>query len=140
RPADQPRSRHRQRRRRRRRLGRGAWLLRRAPPRRNRLGLRHLPRHRGDPLLRGGPLDLVAATDPLDADTDGGLLPDGWERAHGLHPADPSDGLADHDGDGLDRGMEYLLGTSPWLADSDGDSFDDGEEVLMGSDPLDPLD
>ncbi|HRQ88887.1 MAG TPA: MarR family transcriptional regulator, partial [Bacteroidia bacterium] len=72
------------------------------------------------------------------ADTDGDLLPDGYEVSSGLNPGDPSDGRADGDGDWLTRGEEYVLGTDHTLADTDGDGLSDGEEVLMGTDPLDP--
>jgi len=51
------------------------------------------------------------AANDTDADRDG--LPDGWELAHGLSPADPQDGWLDLDGDGLDNESEYLCGTDP---------------------------
>ncbi|HRQ87897.1 MAG TPA: hypothetical protein PLA50_03810 [Bacteroidia bacterium] len=74
---------------------------------------------------------------PLNPDSDGDLLPDGYEYQHGLDPTDPSDGLTDFDNDGLTRGREYQLGTDPWLADTDGDGINDGVEVANGTDPLD---
>ena len=45
----------------------------------------------GWPQLRGG-------SPPKDTDCDG--IPDDWEKAHGLNPADPADRNGDLDGDG----------------------------------------
>jgi hypothetical protein len=77
--------------------------------------------------------------DPAKADTDGDLLPDGWEvSTPGFNPTSPADGLADPDLDGLGTGEEYLLGTAWQNPDSDGDGFLDGVEVLeLGTDPTD---
>jgi hypothetical protein len=79
-------------------------------------------------------------TDPTKADTDDDGLSDGDERLLGLNPNDPSDGLADADGDGLSFAMEYYLGTDPANPDTDGDLLPDGWEVAHGFDPLDPSD
>jgi large repetitive protein len=79
-------------------------------------------------------------TDPLNPDTDGDLLPDGYELGHDLNGSDPADGNADDDADNLTRGEEYILGTDHTLPDTDGDLYSDGEEIVMGSDPLDPTD
>ena len=49
----------------------------------------------GWPLLRSTPA-------PMDSDHDG--IPDAWEKAHGLNPADP----ADRDSDGYTNLEEYL--------------------------------
>src|SRR5690606_14987859 len=43
-----------------------------------------------------------------DTDVDG--IPDEWETANGLNAVDPSDALADEDGDGFTAGMEYIAG------------------------------
>jgi pectate lyase len=54
----------------------------------------------------GGYPAYRSATAAPDADGDG--LPDGWEREHGLNPADGADGAGDHDGDGYTNLEEYL--------------------------------
>lgn len=72
----------------------------------------------------------------VDGDVDG--MPDAFEAAHGLDPADPLDALADLDSDGLRNLVEFKNGTDPRNADTDGDGVGDGSEVLSGSDPLDP--
>ena len=51
-------------------------------------------------------------------DADGDGLPDAWETAHALNPADASDALADADGDGQSNLAEYRSGTSPTNATS----------------------
>ncbi|MGE4159210.1 MAG: C25 family cysteine peptidase [Planctomycetota bacterium] len=67
---------------------------------------------------------------PVCVDWDRDLLPDDWEIAHGLDPNDPSDALADTDGDGLNNLDEYRYGFDPRSADSDGDGIPDGQETL----------
>jgi hypothetical protein len=51
-------------------------------------------------------------------DGDGDGMPDVWERAHGLDPADPSDASADPDGDGFTNLEEFTEGTDPKDAES----------------------
>ncbi len=46
-----------------------------------------------------------------DSDSDG--LPDDWELAHGLNPADNTDAAGDLDGDGATNADEYTAGTDP---------------------------
>ncbi len=56
------------------------------------------------------------ATQAQDSDSDG--LPDGWEVAMGLNPADALDRLADNDADGVNNTLEYRTGTSPVVSTS----------------------
>jgi hypothetical protein len=67
-------------------------------------------------------------------DTDGDLLPDGWEVEYRLDLLTINSIDSDTDGDGLDLFDEYLNGTDPFTADSDGDGTLDGAEVTQGSD------
>lgn len=46
-------------------------------------------------------------------DSDGDRLPDDWEKANGLNPANPSDANSDTDQDGMTAREEYLAGTDP---------------------------
>jgi len=84
------------------------------------------------------PLLASAATDPLNPDTDGDGLNDGWEVQHGLNPTQPSEPTLDADNDGLTNLEEYQHGTDPNNTDSDGDGLTDGEEVADGTDPTEP--
>lgn len=52
-----------------------------------------------------------------DSDSDG--MPDTWESAQGLNPADPSDAALDPDGDGLPNALEFALGTNPGFFEPD---------------------
>jgi hypothetical protein len=77
---------------------------------------------------------------PTKTDSDGDGLDDEIERRLGLNPADPTDGLADADGDGLTFAEEWKAGTNPNKADTDGDGIGDLEEILRGTDPTNPND
>lgn len=84
---------------------------------------------------------LTAATPPA-ADTNDNHLPDAWESANGLNPANngrtsAADGeYGDPDADGLTNLEEFQYGTNPFSADTDGDGISDYDEVkLYGSNP-----
>lgn len=96
------------------------------------------------------PSIIAAASSPVndrDGPEEGGdLLPDEWEIAAGLDPADPGDGtagshwsegpLGDPDGDGLENLEEFRLGRNPLVADADADEdgLEDGwERRYLGS-------
>lgn len=64
-------------------------------------------------------------TDPLNSDTDGDQLLDGWEVRHGLLPNN-----SDSDGNGTPDGLE----------DPDGDGADNATEQGQEGDPNDPID
>ena len=74
-------------------------------------------------------------TDPLDADTDGDSMPDGYEVSHELDPL-TDDADVDPDGDGLSNGRELAYDTDPQDPDTDDDSMPDGYEVSHELDPL----
>ncbi len=88
--------------------------------------------------LVGGPQTF---TDPLNADTDGDGMPDGWEVDNLLDPLDPADAYGDLDTDGLTNLQEFQYGTSLQNPDTDGDGLTDGEEVALRAvwPCLDPL-
>ena len=86
----------------------------------------------------------ATTTNPLDADTDDGGVPDGAEDfnldgaidAGEGDPNDPTDdsNLIDTDGDGLTDGVEIAIGTDPNDADSDDDGALDGDEPNYADD------
>jgi len=86
-------------------------------------------------------------TDPLNPDTDGDSMKDGWEIAHGYDPTDPDennnnidDGLEDTDNDDLADFWELAYaGNLTILTDGDVDTDSDGIrdkfESQQGTDP-----
>jgi hypothetical protein len=79
---------------------------------------------------------VIRRTNPLNKDTDGDGMPDGWEVSHGLDPLNAVDASQDADNDGLANLGEYLHNTDLRHADTDGDSLTDGWEVAYGFNPL----
>ena len=57
--------------------------------------------------------ELGRGTNPLNPDTDGGGVPDGWEVANGLDPLDATDDMGDPDGDGFGSAYEWYYDTDP---------------------------
>lgn len=90
---------------------------------------------------------IILGLDPLNPDTDGDGLPDGYEfRILGTDPtrkvtygANVPDVDLDMDKDGLSNWDEFLYGTDPWLKDTDGDGISDYDEIrTYKTDPLNP--
>ena len=88
-------------------------------------------------------------TDIAHPDTDGDLIPDGWELDNGLDPNDENDALLDGDNDGANNLVEYSFNSDPNNSDTDGDGTNDGNEAggpdgnpdtPGGSNPNDPSD
>ncbi len=67
-------------------------------------------------------------------DKDGDGMPDDWEVAHGLNPADKTDATKDPDHDNLTNLTEYQIGSDPQKYDTDGDGMPDGWEYEHGLD------
>jgi uncharacterized repeat protein (TIGR01451 family) len=76
--------------------------------------------------------DLDGDGDSCDNDSDNDGLPDSYEIANGLNPADPSDALLDTDSDGLNNLEEFGAGTDLNNDDTDNDGVLDGAD----NDPL----
>jgi hypothetical protein len=74
-------------------------------------------------------------TDPWNPDSDGDLMPDGWEVQYGLNPTRNTDAYSDSEplaiggADGLSNLAEYSWGTNPKARDTDQDGTPDGQEV-----------
>ncbi len=64
-----------------------------------------------DPSEVGGWLDIPPAMPCADSDSDG--MPDVWEEQFGLNVHDPSDGVADENGNGYTNIEEFLNGADP---------------------------
>ena len=75
----------------------------------------------------------AAGADPRNLDTDGDLIPDGWEVYYGFDPL-ANDADADPDDDDLSNALECQHGADP-NPDTDGDGLSDGWEVSIGTDP-----
>lgn len=77
--------------------------------------------------------NLLNPTSSFNPDTDGDLLPDGWELDNGLNPNDSTDANLDSDNDGATNLVEYSFTSDPHNSDTDGDGTNDGTEI-NGSD------
>jgi hypothetical protein len=87
--------------------------------------------------LRSGQIPIFhSGSGSTSTDTDNDTIPDSYEMAHGLNPAN-NDTALDLDNDGVTNLQEYELGTNPGLADTDGDGYTDKEEVDAGTSPTD---
>lgn len=94
--------------------------------------------------------EYIYGTNPINKDTDGDGMPDGWEFVYDLHPYNSSGyhgAEGDPDKDGLNNKYEYtnpnidtdgITWTDPLNNDTDEDGAFDGKEALLkpiGSDP-----
>ena len=73
----------------------------------------------------------VTVSRRLDDDTDG--MPDDYETANGLNPADPSDAATDADLDDVSNLQEFENETDPQDDDTDDDNLKDGVESNTGT-------
>jgi len=81
--------------------------------------------------------EYQAETDPINPDTDGDGMLDGWEIFFKLFPLSDIDAKKDNDGDGLLNSWEFLNGTNPSNNDTDSDGLDDHVELTSyNTDPL----
>lgn len=75
-------------------------------------------------------IGAVELTTDETIDTDGDGIPDNYENANGLNPADPSDAGEDPDNDGLTNLEEFQAGTMIDDTDTDDDGIGDGIDRL----------
>ena len=85
-------------------------------------------------------ITVIEGDDYNNTDTDNDMIPDHWEREHGLNITNSSDADLDFDNDNLTNLEEYLNHTDPFDPDTDNDGYTDGLEVDKGTDPLDDED
>jgi len=95
--------------------------------------------------------EFLNGTNPLDGDTDGDGMSDGWEVFWNFQPLNSSDAFSDPDNDTLINLHEYnnshiegfdenvispdgIFGSDPLVPDTDGDLIGDGEECSPGID------
>jgi hypothetical protein len=86
-------------------------------------------------------VERVAGSNPLNPDSDGDAMPDGWEYLYALN-AMFNDAGEDPDGDGRPNLQECHENSNPRVSnlDSDGDGMPDIWELNNGLDPLDASD
>lgn len=83
----------------------------------------------------------LSQSDPLEVDTDGDSLPDGWEWLSGLDLLDgtgENGAQGDPDHDGVINEEQHAHQTDPGTSDTDGDGITDGGELDQNTDPNDP--
>ncbi|MCF7864127.1 MAG: hypothetical protein K9L89_05000 [Kiritimatiellales bacterium] len=73
-------------------------------------------------------VEYALGTNLSNTDSDGDLMPDGWEVSNGLNPLSSGDATTDSDGDQLSNLEEYYSGTNPQLIDTDADGLSDYDE------------
>ncbi|NCC51058.1 MAG: hypothetical protein EOM20_07565 [Spartobacteria bacterium] len=76
--------------------------------------------------------EYLRRTDPLNVDTDGDGMPDGYEARYGLDPLDASDAAGDLDQDGITNLDEMALGSDPTRSATTDDGLTDGWKLRHG--------
>jgi plastocyanin len=75
-------------------------------------------------------VELGLETDPMNADTDGDGMPDGWEISNKIDPK-VNDANGDADGDGVTNLREYLADRNPQVKDNPKEKKDSSVLVLV---------